>query len=688
MHERDWTSLVAGVQGGKRVGESLYLHVSALPPLLADVVQAVAMARAPYADFNVVKLTLGRPRLSLLSYPRFFEEGFPVLANAWTINLDGDDAEHRSYLDDPNPPVLHRKELLLGSGDPRRPALEALTQAAEQRGLFDDPAIIGHRFQWEEELRARSLRVDGHHLIEVGDTPLVEAPPDIARHRTALSRRSLSTPMQALWRHGYLDGRHTVFDYGCGRGDDMAALRDRHVSVEGWDPHFRAEGVRAPADVVNLGFVLNVIEDLCERSGALATAFELARHVLAVAALIGGRTAWERHRLFRDGVLTSRGTFQKYFTHAELGAYIADVLGREPVGIAPGLYFVFRNDEAEQEFLERRVRSRVRTPAPVPRPAPRAVPPRPVRPKAPAPPLPPRRASRWEKYASLVEAFWAECLALGRSPLDTEFAQMPELRHRVGTPERVLRHLLEQYGANALETARVRRRGDLSVFLALNLFERRRSFTALPQHIQTDIRELWGAYPRALEEAKALLFSLRETETVAQECAAAATAWRGKLVPNDALYLDARLANELPPALRLYIGCGARLYGEVQEADVVKIHIGSGKLSVMAYDDYAGLAIPLLIERVKIDLRRQQVHYFEYGDEFPPQPLYFKSEYMNADCDGYDAQCAFDEQLRRLEQFDWSGFGPPLEDVAPHLAQLSLPEGLALPQLPRTKPTE
>ncbi|MEZ4405710.1 MAG: hypothetical protein R3A52_04320 [Polyangiales bacterium] len=44
------------------------------------------------------------------------------------------------------------------------------------------------------------------------------------RHRTAMARRALSTPMQALWRHGLLDAPRTVFDYGCGRGDDLAAL--------------------------------------------------------------------------------------------------------------------------------------------------------------------------------------------------------------------------------------------------------------------------------------------------------------------------------------------------------------------------------------------------------------------------------------------------------------------------------
>jgi len=148
--------------------------------------------------------------------------------------------------------------------------------------------------------------------------------------------------MQALWRHGFLDGAHTIFDYGCGRGDDLRALQDRGLQANGWDPHFAADQVKTGADVVNLGFVLNVIEDVEERRAALAGAWALSRRVLAIGVLIGGRTMYERFRLFRDGVMTARGTFQKYYTPAELREYVERELGREPIAMAPGIVFVFR----------------------------------------------------------------------------------------------------------------------------------------------------------------------------------------------------------------------------------------------------------------------------------------------------------------------------------------------------------
>lgn len=58
-----------------------------------------------------------------------------------------------------------------------------------------------------------------------------------------------------------------VFDYGCGRGDDIAGLNEIGIQCTGWDPHYASENSISNADVVNLGFVVNVIEDPAERVG-------------------------------------------------------------------------------------------------------------------------------------------------------------------------------------------------------------------------------------------------------------------------------------------------------------------------------------------------------------------------------------------------------------------------------------
>ncbi len=76
------------------------------------------------------------------------------------------------------------------------------------------------------------------------------------------------------------------------------------------------------------------------------------------------------------------------------------------------------------------------------------------------------------------------------------------------------------------------------------------------------------------------------------------------------LTLHTSLVEKLPALLLVYVGCAAVLVGDYRHADLVKIHIGSGKLSLMRYDDFAGKALPCMVERVKIKLREQDIDYF------------------------------------------------------------------------------
>ena len=622
-----YASIVAGIDCGKRVGKALYIHSSAVPDSARPVVEVARRAAGiRVEDFEVVKFSLDLPKVSLLNYPGFVDEGFPTLRASWSVDLPTGKVAARVFDPNANIPVLHRKELMLAADDPRRAAFAMLTKAAEAAGLFDDASIIGHSWQWNEELRARSLRVDGHSLRKSAPDDSQAPKPAVKRHRTALSRHRLSSPMQALWRHGFLDGEHTVFDYGCGRGDDAALLADKGLTVGAWDPHFRPEGDKVEAEVVNLGFVVNVIEDQRERRKALKGAWALTGHVMAVAALIGGRTAYEKYRLFRDGALTSIGTFQKYYSQGELAQYIQSALGRQPIGVAPGVFLVFRNDEGEQSFLEKRQRTRGRVAA-------RTRLPRSQRPRRSASRP---RGNRWDRNPELVEAYWERCLELGRMPEDGEFEDEARVRELLGRPETVLRHLLEARGAEEFEAAQEHRRLDLLVYLALNFFERRRSFGSLPAHLQRDVKALWGAYSRAMEEAKTLLFSIADADGIEAACVAAYQGGIGWLEEGKGLHLVTGLVTELPALLRVYVGCAGALYGEVEEADVVKIHLRSGKVSLMICDDFAGKEEPLVIERVKVDLRRQKVRWFDYdGVRWAPEQLIYRKSHdvsASADC--------------------------------------------------------
>lgn len=273
---------------GKRVASRVYVHASAIELFPEQFQQAFAsaceVAGLGNDSFNVVRFAADGT-VALLHYQAFFDDGFPTLVASWNVDLGRGTVSSRSYAQDRNPPILHRKEMLLGPDHPRFTEFHALTSRAEELGLFEETESIGTRLVWQAPLSRLGLAVRGNAIVEQDPQKNTDCA-TVHRHRTALQRYALSTPMQALWRHGYLVPDNDVFDYGCGRGDDVRMLAELGLTASGWDPHFAPDPERRAANVVNLGFVINVIENLEERAAALRAAFQLARRVLAVAALI------------------------------------------------------------------------------------------------------------------------------------------------------------------------------------------------------------------------------------------------------------------------------------------------------------------------------------------------------------------------------------------------------------------
>jgi hypothetical protein len=179
--------------------------------------------------------------------------------------------------------------------------------------------------------------------------------------------------------------------------------------------------------------------------------------------------------------------------------------------------------------------------------------------------------------------------------------------------------------------------------------------------LQHDIRSLFGDYRTAQLHARQQLFKIADTDEINAACITAAEQGLGWLVEGQSLQLHARLVERLPTILRIYIACGAVLYGDIQTADLIKIHIGSGKLTLMKFDDFEGQPLPRMVTRIKLNLRSQNVDIFEYKDQFEQPYLYLKSRYINEEFSHYSEQLAFDEKIADLKIFDFSEYGPPLK---------------------------
>lgn len=697
--QKDGATTMAGV--GKRVVDELYVHLSAVDELANEEHrQAVACAVALLpADVSpapcVAKLNLKSARVALLAYPGFEDEPFPRLTASWGVrSREPATLVLRSYEDSLNPPILHRKELLVSAGHPRREQWRKLTKAAEGLGLFDDTTTIGFKLNWDRLIAAKGYQLQGDALVPLGnnltsDTVDTALPDEtIYRHLTALHRSALSAPMQLLIRHGLVTRDTSVFDYGCGRGGDIEGLRSSDISASGWDPHYASDQPITSADVVNLGFVINVIEDSGERVDALQAAFRLAKNVLAVSVML--YPTEPAGKQFRDGYLTSRNTFQKYFSQGEFKEYLEHTLHREPFMVGPGIAFVFANEDAEQRFSSGRYRTkgiasrliatkriRVQAAAPVQRSSGGLRPPPPqkkqTRVREERTPKISKAATELARARPLLESLWHRALELGRQPEEDEISCLPEIRELLGSYGRGWRQLTKLYDLGLLESAAKLRRDDLQLFMAVQAFSKRRAYQQLEQRLQRDIKAFFGDYRTAQGEGVRLLLQASDSSEVLEACKAAARNGLGWLEEEHSLQLHVSLVERLPVVLRAYVACGLILWDSLSDVDIVKIHITSRKLTFLEFYDFDESPVPELKRRIKINIRTQDYSLFEYGQgKIERSWLYYKSRYLHEELPKFAEQVAFDETLEATGALAETDSAPPLSYVSDYLERKRL----------------
>jgi DNA phosphorothioation-associated putative methyltransferase len=198
---------------------------------------------------------------------------------------------------------------------------------------------------------------------------------------------------------------------------------------------------------------------------------------------------------------------------------------------------------------------------------------------------------------------------LGRLPAPGELAEYPALVDRFGSVKRAFQVVRRVTGTEPWKEIADRRREDLLVYLALARFGRRRPLSGLPVSTQHDIKAFMGTYRRGCDEAHTLLFSVGKPEVIDQACRRSAV---GYLVDN-ALLIRRDCLDALEPVLRVYEGCARALLGEVEGANVIKLHRYSGKVTYLVCPDLdrdADLALEL---RVKVTLPTLSIDVFDYS---------------------------------------------------------------------------
>ena len=445
---------------------------------------------------------------------------------------------------------------------------------------------------------------------------------------TALKRVELSRPIRLALEAGVIGADDDVFDYGCGHGTDLDFLAALGHNADGWDPNHRPNVKPKPAAVVNLGYVLNVIEDPAERAHALEEAWRLATRALVVAVrTVDDARFVANGTQHADGVVTGADTFQKFFTQAEARTYIDELLAVQSIPIGPGVFVAFTDEAVEQEWLDNRAALRRRV-----RRLRRIVEPRKT-----------LRDHAYEQHRNTLrplEEFLAE---RGRLPAVDEHDWARQIIEAFGSLPRafqVLRHVAEHpWWDDAAED----RRQELLVRFALARLRKRPKFTALPLGTQYDVRSLFGSYKAACEQADDLLFSIGDPDTLRQ---AARGSPIGKQTP-DAIYVHIDATDFLPTELRVFIGAADALIGNVPNATLVKAHLDKPRVSYLIYPSFETDPHPALAESWVIDFRALDVRPHDYRNRVNPPILHRKELFVGPDHPRYNTFKRLTEQEDR-----------------------------------------
>ena len=142
-------------------------------------------------------------------------------------------------------------------------------------------------------------------------------------HKTAIKRIKPSLPARNIVSF-LINKVESIFDYGCGNGNDISFYKKYFKTVKGFDPYYRNIDITEIKDnsfeAVTCIYVLNVIDNVKERLKVIENIIRISKKYI----IIYTRSDKEINKIANnwkiknDGYITKTGTFQKGFNVNEI----------------------------------------------------------------------------------------------------------------------------------------------------------------------------------------------------------------------------------------------------------------------------------------------------------------------------------------------------------------------------------
>ncbi len=436
------------------------------------------------------------------------------------------------------------------------------------------------------------------------------------RSKTAMERYEFSRPVKFALRDLVIKKNWSFFDYGCGKGSDISFLKGLNIESNGYDPYFFPKNEKIKSDIVNLGYVINVIEDPEERKSTIKEAYSLADKCLIVSAQTKAAAIHDAQE-FGDGCLTKRETFQKYFSQEELKALLSDVLNTTPYPAGPGIFYIFKDESARSEYLTVRYDSTrflrtTETPF--------------LKQKRFYPPMNEIKEEKLSKSSSVSDLVdWVS--TRGRFPTEFEFTGYEEIS-KLGVQRNFLENwVLNNLNQDAFENAKKVRRQDILLMLALTRLDQngRPKLKDLPLQSSLDIKAFFKTYNNAVLNADKLLFSVADPKRVQDAIQQSEV---GKKLP-DSIYLHTSALPYAPDILQIFVGCARAVVGDVEGDVIIKIPKKATSVSFLLYRDFDSSPHPELMLSVKVKLREARIYSRNYTKSDNPPILHRKETFVH-----------------------------------------------------------
>ena len=150
---------------GKQVRGALYVHREAIGALTENIRTIIdkAVLIAGSTRWNVARVE--KHVVGLLEYEDFDAAAFPRLMSSTRVNVATGQHARTDFSRSANPLILHRKEQLLTTDDPRVGRWAQTTRMLVEKGLFVDSHLIGRQGVWKVRLAQAGLAAVGDAVV-------------------------------------------------------------------------------------------------------------------------------------------------------------------------------------------------------------------------------------------------------------------------------------------------------------------------------------------------------------------------------------------------------------------------------------------------------------------------------------------------------------------------------------------